>query len=291
VLEVANSGDKAASGVVITDIVPPEVEALSFTSSLAVTPTGIVSYVWTAESLEVAERGTITITGRIRSDVRPEAAIVNRGTVWDAEDSTPANNTDVAVVGGRGVYLPVCLRRHSSGCVEEIENGGFEWNGGWELPSNFAGYTIAQAHNGDWSMRVGIDDPDENAFGYSSARQTMTIPHDAMSATLRFWLYSLSGEIRTDRAPQRRYDTRAANPTEDTQYALVLDQQSQPIGELLWQLSDGQRWEVYERDLLMYAGQTIKLHFGVYNDGSGGVTAMYVDDVSLELCSSVSSSR
>jgi bacillopeptidase F (M6 metalloprotease family) len=37
-------------------------------------------------------------------------------------------------------------------------------------------------------------------------------------------------------------------------------------------------------DLTVYAGSTIKLQFGTYNDGFGGVTAMYVDDVSMQIC-------
>ena len=40
----------------------------------------------------------------------------------------------------------------------------------------------------------------------------------------------------------------------------------------------------HQFDLLGYAGQTIKLQFGVYNNGGGGVTGMYLDDASLELC-------
>jgi bacillopeptidase F (M6 metalloprotease family) len=46
---------------------------------------------------------------------------------------------------------------------------------------------------------------------------------------------------------------------------------------LLWQRS-------HEFDLTAYAGQTIKLNVGVYNDGQDGITAMYLDDVSLEIC-------
>ena len=34
----------------------------------------------------------------------------------------------------------------------------------------------------------------------------------------------------------------------------------------------------------VHAGQTIKLQFGVYNDGVDGVTGIYVDDVSVEIC-------
>jgi hypothetical protein len=50
-------------------------------------------------------------------------------------------------------------------------------------------------------------------------------------------------------------------------------------------LSDTRAWTPYEFNLQNYAGQTtIRLYFGVYNNGSGGVTVMYMDDVSLQVC-------
>ena len=72
---------------------------------------------------------------------------------------------------------------------------------------------------------------------------------------------------------------------DDAQYVLILDESDVWIDTVLWQRSNDQAWTYHEADLLEYAGQTIKLHFGVYNDGVGGATGMYVDDVSLVLCS------
>jgi hypothetical protein len=71
----------------------------------------------------------------------------------------------------------------------------------------------------------------------------------------------------------------------DLQYLLILNQDDEWIDTLLWQRQDDRAWGFHEFDLADYAGQTIKLHFGAYNDGVGAVTAMYVDDVSLEICS------
>ncbi|MGB9521648.1 MAG: hypothetical protein ACPL6F_02720, partial [Anaerolineales bacterium] len=45
--------------------------------------------------------------------------------------------------------------------------------------------------------------------------------------------------------------------------------------------SNNRSWEASSFDLTPYKGQTIILRFGVYNDGDGDVTAMYVDDVSI----------
>jgi uncharacterized repeat protein (TIGR01451 family) len=86
-LDVANIGDKIASRVVVTDVMPAEVEAPTFVSTLALTPTGALPYSWDVEGLETGEEGTITITGWIRSDLGSDVTIVNQATIWDPEDS------------------------------------------------------------------------------------------------------------------------------------------------------------------------------------------------------------
>ena len=43
-------------------------------------------------------------------------------------------------------------------------------------------------------------------------------------------------------------------------------------------------WLYFNFNLLTYAGDSIYIHFGTYNDGYGGITAMYVDDAELEVC-------
>jgi hypothetical protein len=173
-------------------------------------------------------------------------------------------------------------------CEELIEDGGFEAGGAWELPVTAyrAGYSTTEVHSGSHSMRVGIVDGTANRYAYSSARQWVTIPGDASSARLGFWLYPISGDPAAVPPPSRPL---AASPemaglTEDAQYVLVLDEDEDWIDTLLWQRSDSRTWTYHEVDLLGYAGRTIKLHFGVFNDNAGGVTDMYVDDVSLEVC-------
>jgi len=174
-------------------------------------------------------------------------------------------------------------------CVEEIANGSFESDDTWDIPITkySASYTTAAAQSGNRSMRIGIVEPADNRYSYSSARQWVTIPSDVISATLRLWLYPMSGEPAALEAPTGPL---AATIEEaillgDAQYVLILNENEQWIdAPLLWQRSDDRVWTFHEFDLMAYAGRTIKLHFGVYNDGWGGVTGTYLDDVSLELC-------
>lgn len=72
--------------------------------------------------------------------------------------------------------------------------------------------------------------------------------------------------------------------TSDAQYVLILDEDGEWLETLDWQSSDAQIWIHKEYDLMHYAGRTIQLYFGVFNDGEGCAMAMYVDDVSLEVC-------
>jgi Leucine-rich repeat (LRR) protein len=176
-------------------------------------------------------------------------------------------------------------------CEEGIVNGDFEASSGWEIPITVyrAAYSTAEAHGGSRSMRVGIVNASENVYSYSSARQEVTIPADADSATLGFWLYRLSGEAsrRALTIPEQPLasSVEEAVLADDAQYVLILDENDVWIDTVLWQRRDDQAWTYHEADLLDYAGRTIHLQFGVYNDGLGGATGMYVDDVSLTLCS------
>jgi bacillopeptidase F (M6 metalloprotease family) len=52
----------------------------------------------------------------------------------------------------------------------------------------------------------------------------------------------------------------------------------------LWTRSNAQTWTNYQFDVSKWAGMTIRLQFGVYNDGYNGVTAMYVDDTTMQVC-------
>jgi hypothetical protein len=192
-------------------------------------------------------------------------------------------------------------------CNDLITNGGFETDEAWQLPITeyTAAYSTAAAHSGSRSVRTGITVPADNRYSYSSARQMVTIPSDATSATLRVWLYPISDEVLTKANLLKGIQPLADRPTEpefgaefmagDVQYVLVLDPGANPVDPvddklietLLWMRSDAQQWQFYTFDLAKYAGDTIKIQVGTYNDGFSGATAMYADDIALEACDDV----
>ncbi|MFZ6027571.1 MAG: carboxypeptidase regulatory-like domain-containing protein [Chloroflexota bacterium] len=166
-----------------------------------------------------------------------------------------------------------------------IVNGNAEASTGWEFPLTPypAGYGTAHAHSGNRSVRTGITSTSQNTYSYSSARQQVSIPADAGEATLGLWVYPLSGEstqMARPAAPEGAFheDTALAG---DIQYILILDTNNNILKNLYWDRSNRQAWEYLEYDLSEYIGKTIKVQFGSYNDGYGGVTALYGDDIAL----------
>jgi len=178
-------------------------------------------------------------------------------------------------------------------CSDLIVNSGFEDEDktGWERPiTNYtAVYSDKLPRNGLRSMRTGIVLSSDNIYSYSSARQDVSISNDAKSALLSLWVYPISGETNlTLAAPEltlgEPVDTQ--NFSGDFQYILILDQYDNLLETLDIGLSNSQTWTHKSFDLSHYIGSysKLKIHFGTYNNGYGGVSAMYVDDVTLQVC-------
>jgi hypothetical protein len=178
-------------------------------------------------------------------------------------------------------------------CIELLDNNNFEGTDGWFIPITeyTAGYSTAEYHSPWHSMRTGITDPLDNIYSYSDFSQLVTLPLNDDTYTLGMWLYTLSGDIAASFVPQQGGDIlvtgrpfRESVLSTDKQYVLVLDQYGYLI-EYLWiTLEDEGDWVYHEFDLSDYAGWTITLQWGTYNNGYGGISAMYVDDVTLQQC-------
>jgi hypothetical protein len=119
-------------------------------------------------------------------------------------------------------------------------------------------------------MRLGITS-ESDWFSWSSIRQQVTIPGNAVSATLSFWYYP----ICQDTYPNDWQEAIIYDATFTTKLAYAMS----PI------CSNSQTWTHHTFSLMPYKGQTITLYFNVKNNGSGNrKTAMYLDDVSVQVC-------
>jgi len=127
---------------------------------------------------------------------------------------------------------------------------------------------MAVFRSGSWSMRLGITD-ESDVESWSSVYQAMTIPGNAASATLSFWYYPLSEDAIEH----------------DWQEALILDVNLTFLARVMKVNSNSKTWTHHTFDLTAYKGQTIIVYFNVYNNGVGNLkTAMYLDDVSVQIC-------
>ncbi len=178
--------------------------------------------------------------------------------------------------------------------TELLLNGGFESDEAWQFGSTpvLADYTDAEAHSGQRSMRLGIVPPADDQFSYSSAFQRVTIPADAGQVTLSFWYWpqregdSRLSQSRTSlsQAAGQSLETWQATLSQDTQYAMVLDQYRNILEVLMAVTENEAGWREVSFDLTQYKGRTIYIYFDVYNNGYSSENRrawMYVDDVSV----------
>ena len=141
-------------------------------------------------------------------------------------------------------------------------------------------------HSGVRSMRIGINYASDNRYSYSSIEQAVHIPSPLVSATLGYWLYPQTSEPVAALTPPAVVPTSSnerAKLSDDAQMVLLLHGQGQQTVLGFMRQNPGQ-WVYYEHDLSAFRGQTVRLYFGVFNDGWGGITAMWADDVALNVC-------
>ena len=177
------------------------------------------------------------------------------------------------------VYLPLVAKDFtpSSGppapaCYDAITNGGYELGfTAWITPSFRPQPAIVTSpvYTGLQSVQVGSGITSTGAvtsLSFSSVQQSVSIPAGALTATLEFQRYRISGDV-----------------VNDLQYVGVFSGTSL-LDYLVYEKVNDPTWIGAQFDLLEYAGRSINLRFSVKNDGTGGATGMYVDAVSLQIC-------
>lgn len=232
---------------------------------------------------------------------------------WTRQNSTNWENKAYQLVNfdGRRVRLKIGTYNDGSGgvtnmftddvslevCVtppdvtDLIVNGGFENTIGWarlnaDNPALQPQYTTEGKHSDNRSMFAGVKTKGSSLKGYSPFEQVITIPADSISATLEFWLWTQSDESNlnpsAEELPPPGSLSIQSEPNNDIQYVAILDTNHKALQYLVWQRTNTQSWQKYTVDLSAI-NKTFILRFGVYNDGDGNVSSMFVDDVSLTI--------
>lgn len=183
-------------------------------------------------------------------------------------EPTPMMTAETAVSAtATAVSTPEPATPITPACTNLLLNGNAEVTDGWEvdLTTYTAGYVNSPVYGGQQALRLGIPNAGDNTRSFSAVQQAVAIPAAANSATLRFQWLPQSGAVGGEG---------------DYQYVMVLEQER----PLIQQLAHATEWQPHQFDLTPFAGQTITLAFGVFNDGTGGATALYLDDVTLDVC-------
>jgi uncharacterized repeat protein (TIGR01451 family) len=99
-LSFSNAGPIAAAGVVISDVIPPELLDLAYVNAgAAITPTGMVSYAWQVADLEPDDGGIITITGVVDPLATGVFSLTNAALITSARgDMRPGDNTSAVTI-------------------------------------------------------------------------------------------------------------------------------------------------------------------------------------------------
>ena len=153
-----------------------------------------------------------------------------------------------------------------------VINGDMEDDAGWVFPATAVqgGYSSDEYVSPIRSARLGIVSG-ANKYAYSSMHQIIDVPDLPAGGSL-----VLSWDAHWLSQPL---------DNSDLQYVQIRD--GNGALHTIW---SGKRneadWLACSYNVNAYAGQNITLYFGVKNDGAGGITAMYVDDVSLVLSTS-----
>ncbi len=198
-------------------------------------------------------------------NIRIQLGTYNNG--WDNVQSMYVDEIYVTVCDGVLPPPPAAITC-PTGYSERLVNNSFEGGGGWYRPitAYSARFINGFSYTGLRSMQTGIINPWHNRYSYSDFGQSTVVPNAPASAILKFYAYMKSGDYQ------------------DKQYLLVLNNWGYWIDTLLWQSGGNTAgWVEVTRDLRLksYNGWPIKLQWGTYNNGWGGVTSMFIDDVTL----------
>lgn len=189
---------------------------------------------------------------------------------------------------------PTPTSQPPASCYEGLINGGFELNTGWEIRPNpvLATYVTAPVHTGARSMRTGIPFGGANVRSYSPIQQAVNFPASLTAVELRFWRYTIWGDatrqanpVDPAQLPRSLAELESLAETTDFFYVLAIHEDG-TIDWLHTERATNLTWRqaTLTLDVSRYAGQAIRLQFGTFNNGAGGISRTFIDDVRLTLC-------
>ena len=163
---------------------------------------------------------------------------------------------------------PADTGRDRVSCTNLLINSDMESNAGWVFGNSpvEAEYVTDRYRSPFRSALLGIT-TGPNQHSYSSMQQLVNVPMGSM-LRLTAHVYPMS----------QPYDG------DDAQELIIMNSTGQPLRRIWTSVGNANAWQTLEFDISEFMGMPIGIYFNVFNDGAGGVTAMYIDDVTLEIC-------
>lgn len=192
-------------------------------------------------------------------------------TATPSATSVSATATPTVTSAPGATATPISTLPPGAGCVQLIQNPGFEtgvypWLPGRnELPAQIV---TAPYPGGAYAVGLGALAGAANVYSYSSLRQWVTIPVSHPRVIVSFWAY-----------------TRAESLWGADRQQFVVLGAGDAVLAVPWKvLENEQVWRQRVFEVFGVAGQTIGVYFNVINDGAGGRTSMFLDEVYVWAC-------
>lgn len=135
-----------ATQVVLTDLIPAQIQVTSISSLLPITAIPGNAYVWSLPDLSLNEGGLIIIHGTVKNSVTQEMTVTHAAQVGSAHDNVPSNNSSNASLV---VWMPVSgltvnvgtgnAQVGSSTAFTASTTGGSNVSYGWDFGDGDAG--------------------------------------------------------------------------------------------------------------------------------------------------------
>lgn len=261
----------AAHIPLVVHFYPAPTPTPTYTHTPTRTPTPTATFTWTpTHTFTPTFTPTATTTGTHTSTptVTHTATHTPTATATGTNTPTPTITSTPTITPTPTATLTPTITPTPRPTSDLILDPGFEYfHPAWRINNTKypAGYATEQRYAGTYSMRAGIVyGPDPGYKTWSSFEQTITLPNadDVNKVYLTFKYYPISGDSNND-----------------LQYVMVMRSEDD-FAYVHRGRFNYQRWETFwDWSLMPWAGETVTLRFGVYNDGDGRLTAMYVDEV------------
>lgn len=228
---------------------------------------------------------TPTVTAAAGATVTPTATFLPVITATPTATFLPVITATPTAISPAATATAVALTPPAPGvgCVNLLANSSFEWDGDWTLGQTKMCPVYAGAPSpvlqGNRSMALGsvaLADPGRvgQLTSYSSIQQTVTLPADAQTASLRFSYFASSN------AAINGYNRQEVVLLDPSNYNATID--------VIWRVTENNTgWQTKTIDLTRYltryAGRPLTVYFNARNE-AGHFSAMYLDDVQLQAC-------